>query len=129
MYTFMDRIKNELEKLGVKENIPLSELTSFRIGGNAEFVLDADSYEKIKQAVALCIREGIPYFLLGKGTNILAPDAGYNGLVIVFSHPIHPPVWLENKVIACAGTSLTSAMRTACSAGSGKQSSIRSISS
>ncbi len=108
MYTFTDRIKKEFEKLGVKENIPLSELTSFRIGGNAEFVLDADTYEKIKQAVTLCIREGIPYFLLGKGTNILAPDAGYKGLVIVLSHPIHMPVWSENKVVACAGTSLTS---------------------
>ena len=108
MYTFTDRIKNELMELGAKENIPLSEMTSFRIGGNASYVIEADSYERVKMAAGLCQREDVPYYLLGKGTNILASDKGFSGVIIQFCHPVHMPLWTGNRAVVCAGTSLTS---------------------
>lgn len=108
MYTLTDKIKKSLIELGAKENISLSEMTSFRIGGDAAYVLEVDSYEQIKQAVLLCETEQVPYFLMGKGTNILASDKGFSGLVIQFCHPLHEPIWNGYKAVVCAGTSLTS---------------------
>lgn len=64
------------------EQVPLSEHTTFRIGGAADFFVGADTAEGLAALLRLCRDEGYPYFLLGKGSNILASDAGYRGLIV-----------------------------------------------
>lgn len=67
---------------GVRTCVPLSELTSFRIGGPAAaFVLLRDG-EALLRALAFCRETGVPFVLLGNGTNVLAPDEGFRGLVL-----------------------------------------------
>lgn len=107
MYSYIQRYRDRLLRLGCREQVPLSELTSFRIGGDAAFVLEPTRYEQILEAVSLCKAERIPVFLLGRGTNLLAPDAGFDGLILRFDRPIRPPVWEGTRVSVCAGTSLT----------------------
>ena len=92
---------------GVRQNVPLSERTSFRIGGNAAFVWNVTDYESLAKVLRIAADSELPVFLLGKGTNILASDDGFSGLVICFDRPTHPPVWHGNTVRVCAGTSLT----------------------
>ena len=99
------------DSFGAEENIPLSELTSFRIGGTAKIVLRPRSYDAIQEAVSFAKRNGIPLVLLGKGTNILAPDQGFDGMVLRFDTPLHEPVYEGTKVVACCGTSMTSLAR------------------
>ncbi len=96
-----------LEQAGIQRNVPLSELTSFRVGGTARFVLRPKSYEMIRLAVCCAKENGIPLALLGKGTNILASDNGFPGLVIRFDMPLHEPVYDGLRVTACCGTSLS----------------------
>ena len=107
MYDCTQTISDQLIALGARQNVPFSELTSFRIGGNAAYVLEPVAYETISEAIACCKTASLPICLLGKGTNVLASDAGFSGLVIRFDRPLHPPVWNGTHVIACAGTSLT----------------------
>ncbi len=99
------------EGFGAEVNIPLSELTSFRIGGNAKVVLHPHSYNAIRDAVTFAAQNGIPLALLGKGTNILASDRGFGGFVLRFDTPLHEPVYRGTTVIACCGTSLTALAR------------------
>ncbi len=99
------------ESFRFKMNIPLAELTSFRVGGPARFVLRPQSYEEIRQAIEYAVSVEMPITLLGKGTNILASDSGFDGLVIRFDTPLHEPVFDGTKVIACCGTSLTQLSR------------------
>lgn len=99
------------ESFRFEMNIPLAELTSFRVGGPARFVLRPQSYEEIRQAIEYAVSVEMPITLLGKGTNILAPDSGFDGLVIRFDTPLHEPVFDGTKVIACCGTSLTQLSR------------------
>ena len=99
------------ESFRFETNIPLAELTSFRVGGPARFVLRPQSYEEIRQAIEYAASVEMPVTLLGKGTNILAADSGFDGLVIRFDTPLHEPVFDGTKVIACCGTSLTQLSR------------------
>ncbi len=95
------------ESLYTEANVPLSELTSFRVGGNARFVLRPRSYAEIDEAVRYCNEHGVPFALLGKGTNVLASDDGFNGLLIRFDTPLHGPVYDGTRVTVCCGTSMT----------------------
>lgn len=92
-------------------DVPLSELTSFRVGGNARLVLRPGSCEELKRAVDLAKETGVRLALLGKGTNVLASDSGFDGLVLRFDTPLHAPVYDGTRVIACCGTSLTQLAR------------------
>lgn len=99
------------ESFGAERNIPLSELTSFRVGGAARLVLRPNSYEAIRDAVEFAARRNLPLALLGKGTNILASDHGFDGCVIRFDTPLHDPIYHGTTVIACCGTSMTALSR------------------
>ncbi|MBQ5992552.1 MAG: UDP-N-acetylmuramate dehydrogenase [Clostridia bacterium] len=99
------------ESFGAERNIPLSELTSFRVGGPARVVLHPRSYEAIAEIVSLAKQYGVPLALLGRGTNVLASDRGYDGWIIRFDTPLHEPVCHGTSVTVCCGTSMTSLAR------------------
>jgi UDP-N-acetylmuramate dehydrogenase len=67
---------------GVKEDEPLASRTSFGIGGPAGFFLELARPEAIEKAIDGCRERGIPYLLLGAGTNLLVADKGVEGLVV-----------------------------------------------
>jgi UDP-N-acetylmuramate dehydrogenase len=67
---------------GVKEDEPLASRTSFGIGGPADFFLEVARPEACEKAIDGCCERGIPYLLLGAGTNLLIADKGVEGLVI-----------------------------------------------
>jgi UDP-N-acetylmuramate dehydrogenase len=66
----------------VKENIVLAPLTTFRIGGPAEFFFEAKSADGAVKAVAAARELGLPCFVMGGGSNLLIADEGIKGLVI-----------------------------------------------
>ncbi|MBS4030025.1 MAG: UDP-N-acetylmuramate dehydrogenase [Clostridiales bacterium] len=66
----------------VKCHEPLSRHTSFRIGGPADLYLQPRTTAELISALTLLREKGIPYFLLGSGTNILVADSGFRGAVI-----------------------------------------------
>ncbi|HEY8840558.1 MAG TPA: UDP-N-acetylmuramate dehydrogenase [Candidatus Dormibacteraeota bacterium] len=67
---------------GVREKEPLASCTSFGIGGPADFFLEPGKAEGIEMVLEGSRERGIPYFLLGAGTNLLIADAGIEGLVL-----------------------------------------------
>src|SRR5437899_246751 len=67
---------------GVREGEPLATRTSFGIGGPAEFFMEVANPQSIELALEGCRLRGIPYLLLGAGTNLLIAEAGIEGLVV-----------------------------------------------
>ncbi len=66
----------------VREDVPLSRFTSFRIGGPARYwVAPADAAD-LECTLAFARRHGLPWRVLGNGTNTLFPDRGFPGVVI-----------------------------------------------
>src|SRR5439155_15759036 len=70
------------EQPGVRENEPLASRTSFGIGGPADFFLELARADAIERTIDGCKQRGIPYLLLGAGTNLLIVDRGVDGLVV-----------------------------------------------
>ncbi len=66
----------------VFEQRPLAPLTTFRVGGPADYLLETRSSDEIVDALELAGRHGVPVTLLGGGSNVLVSDAGVRGLVI-----------------------------------------------
>jgi UDP-N-acetylmuramate dehydrogenase len=66
----------------VREKEPLASRTSFGIGGPADFLVEPGRADGIEKLLEGCRERGVPYFLLGAGTNLLIADAGIEGLVV-----------------------------------------------
>lgn len=66
----------------VRTDLPMSMLTTFRIGGPAALFLEADSSDDLA-AVAEAIGEAtVPFVVVGKGSNVLVSDEGFHGIVL-----------------------------------------------
>jgi UDP-N-acetylmuramate dehydrogenase len=66
----------------LREYVPLASYTSYRIGGPARFFIEPNTAAEVKDALAFARDRGLPYYILGKGTNILVSDKGLPGVVI-----------------------------------------------
>jgi UDP-N-acetylmuramate dehydrogenase len=106
-----------LEKLGTKpsENVPLSALSSFGIGGPADFFFEARTEAELQAAVALAVGEKYPFYVIGGGNNILFDDAGYRGLLI--RNRLEGIVKEEGRIRVLSGTGLPAILREALTAG------------
>ncbi|MBQ7567416.1 UDP-N-acetylmuramate dehydrogenase [bacterium] len=67
---------------GIQKNRLISELTTFEIGGPARYFAEPDSLEKIKEYASWARQEHIPLYPIGGGSNILAGDNGFDGLLL-----------------------------------------------
>ena len=75
-------------RMEVRTDVLLREYTSFRIGGPADVFVEPQDEESLLSAVDCVWKLGVPYFILGNGTNILAADDGYRGVVIRIGKPL-----------------------------------------
>ena len=66
----------------IQENIPMCEHTSFKVGGPARYFIKVESIGEIKEAILFAKERALPNFVLGKGTNLLVSDKGFNGIII-----------------------------------------------
>lgn len=65
---------------------PMKKHTTFRIGGPARFFCQPGSAAQLAETIAACEREGMPWYILGNGSNVLVSDAGFDGVVIQLFH-------------------------------------------
>src|SRR5262245_30815512 len=61
---------------------PLAPLTTWRIGGPAEWLATPADVDDVIRAVAVATRRAVPWRVLGNGSNLLVGDAGVRGLVL-----------------------------------------------
>ena len=80
--TFQRKIAIFLPEIEIKMSESMSKHTSFRIGGAAEVMAFPKSAEELAQVLTAANSLGVQPFILGAGTNVLAPDEGLQGLVI-----------------------------------------------
>lgn len=64
------------------ESVPLSEYSSFKIGGPADVFFEAFSEEELVAAVNFARERSLRFFILGGGYNVLFADEGFRGLII-----------------------------------------------
>ena len=84
---------------GVQKNILLKNYTTFKIGGKAKYFFVAKTKKDLILAITVAKKLKIPFFILGGGSNLLASDQGYKGLIIKFQIPNskfqNPKIYVE----------------------------------
>lgn len=66
----------------VRQNVSLSGLNTYRVGGAARFFGEAKNWQTMLALREFAKKQGVPYMVLGGGSNVLFADDGYPGLVI-----------------------------------------------
>ena len=72
-----ERLCSIAGKEAVRREEPMRKHTSFRIGGPADCFITVKDPAVLTELVAFCRQEGLPYFILGRGTNLLVKDEGF----------------------------------------------------
>jgi UDP-N-acetylmuramate dehydrogenase len=70
----------------IDAQVSLSDYTTYRVGGPAQWFIAPHSLEQLQAAVAWAYQEGFPLTVLGAGSNLLISDRGLPGLIIVTRH-------------------------------------------
>ena len=102
-------------KYGCKysEKCLLNSYTTFKIGGECPIVIDVNSAECAAELVKYLTKSGTRYTVLGKGSNIIASDKGYNGVIIHLGSDFSDVAIDGTTIRAEAGASLAFVCRAA----------------
>ncbi len=69
--------------MDIKQNVLLSTLTTFKIGGVAKYLVEAKDEKDLGEAFEFAQKNSLRTIVLGGGSNILVSDSGFDGLVIL----------------------------------------------
>ncbi|MDG1139028.1 MAG: UDP-N-acetylmuramate dehydrogenase [Opitutales bacterium] len=95
---------------------PLAAKTTMKVGGNAYLYAEPSHVEDLHTLVNASKLLGIPYVMMGRGSNLIVPDAGYAGLVLRLRGTFWSEITLraEDTLVVGAGARLQEICRFAC---------------
>ncbi len=115
-----DIIYNLAEILGcdARKYEPLSRHTTFKIGGVADTYVKVGSLSKLSAIVKECRESDIDFMILGNGSNVLASDDGYRGVIIRLDGDFRKIALVDENTIYCgAGATLAALCKFALNCG------------
>ncbi len=83
--------KQKLSKLAdgkILFDCPMAEYTTFRVGGPCEALYRAGDADNLKRVIQFLKHEKVPYFLVGRGSNLLIKDNGIRGVGIILERSL-----------------------------------------
>lgn len=106
-----------LEKFVPKEDIclqePMQRHTTFRIGGPADCFVQIENKEQLIRLQRYLKQLGMPFFMLGNGSNLLVSDKGYRGIVLQIGQKMSKIEVDGNVITAQAGAAMSQVARAA----------------
>ena len=118
-----DEVTKQLQAILEPENRlfdePMKSYTTFRVGGPAKWMASPEDEQQLRIILKICKETHIPYFVLGRGSNLLVSDQGFDGVVINLRKNFNKiETDKEAKTITAeAGASLPAVSQVALSAG------------
>ena len=112
-----DLLKKLVGSANVLVNEPMKNHTSFKIGGDADFLVQPQTKKTLCDTVTTLRQEGIPLTFIGNGSNLLVSDKGIRGVVVKICSKMGGIEVDGNKIIAQSGVSLTRLTQIAYSSG------------
>ncbi|MBX4197161.1 UDP-N-acetylmuramate dehydrogenase [Candidatus Saccharibacteria bacterium] len=67
----------------IEENVSLAAHSTMRLGGNARYLADVNNQQELQELIAWAKPYNLPVIMIGRGSNIIWRDEGFNGLVLV----------------------------------------------
>src|SRR5262249_30711773 len=80
---------------------PLAKRTTLRVGGPADVYAEPASEADLAAVLAGCAERGVPWLLLGRGSNLLIRDGGVRGVVICLAQPAFGRIEVEGERLRC----------------------------
>jgi UDP-N-acetylmuramate--L-alanine ligase/undecaprenyldiphospho-muramoylpentapeptide beta-N-acetylglucosaminyltransferase/UDP-N-acetylenolpyruvoylglucosamine reductase len=85
-------------------NEPMAKKTTFQLGGSAQFWCEPANEGDLGKVLGYCALQRLPFFLIGRGSNLLVRDGGIKGVVIRLSHAAMSRVEVRgDRITAGAG--------------------------
>ena len=101
----------------VRENVPLREYTSWRIGGPAHLMVEPASVDDLVTLLTRAGESAVPVTVMGRGTNLLVADRGVSGLLVHLEKSLGCIDVQGRSILAGAGAPLAVLARTAAGRG------------
>lgn len=110
MTVFQEKINTLVPEIELRMNEPMAKHTSFRIGGPVEVMAFPKNGDELAKLLKVSVLLDCKPVILGAGTNVLAPDAGMDGLVICLKDSMDGMERLdETHIRVAAGVTMTRA--------------------
>lgn len=103
----IDEIKYRVSSDRVWTDEPMSQHTTFRIGGNADVFVSISNDVELVNLINFLKENNISYFVIGNGSNLLVSDDGYRGVIIEIGSHYNDIRVRDNQIIARAGAMLS----------------------
>lgn len=108
---------SRVDGVSVASDVTLSRYTTVGTGGPAALLAEAGGTAAISETLAIASRYGLPWFILGQGSNLLVDDNGWDGLVIRMGGALKECALVGESLDCGGGASLPVAARQAAAAG------------
>ena len=93
----------------IRRNEPLAKHTTLRVGGPADIYIEPASEGDLSGVLKFCNERGLPFFVMGRGSNLLVRDGGFRGVMICIAHPHFSGIEVTGERLYCgAGAKLKS---------------------
>lgn len=100
-------LQQHLQDSVARHDEPLAKRTTLRVGGPADVYIEPASERDLSHVLEFCVRRQMPFFMLGRGSNLLIRDEGIRAVVICLCHADFCQIQLEGLELRCgAGAKL-----------------------
>lgn len=98
----------------VMVHAPMGQHTSFKTGGETDFLLTPQQEDQIARIIEVCKINNVPYYIMGNGSNLLVRDGGYRGVIIKLSTNFSKCTLLGTTLECQSGVLLSRLAKIAC---------------
>lgn len=90
------RLAEIVGKENLLKDVPMSRYTTFRVGGDASYLVNVENEEILIALLKLLKENDVPYYFLGNGSNLLVSDQGYDGVMIKLGGDFSKMIWTKS---------------------------------
>ncbi len=105
MNNWQEKARAELGKIKMSFNKPMAELTTFKIGGPLDLLVEPDNTEELEEVLDFCLANNLPWLIIGSGSNLLVRDGGIRGVGIKLSGEFTK--WQIKETLISAGADVS----------------------
>jgi UDP-N-acetylenolpyruvoylglucosamine reductase len=101
----------------IRRDEPMAGHTTLRVGGPADVYIEPATEADLTAVVKFCNARGVPFFVIGRGSNLLVRDGGFRGAVICLSHADFSRIEILVGQASCLSGGLEACPTLRCGAG------------
>ena len=85
----------------VRPDEPLARHTTLRVGGPADVYVEPASEDDLAAAIKFCRDRALPFYVIGRGSNLLVRDGGFRGVICCLADPVFGRIEAAGERLRC----------------------------